>query len=129
MIDLDRLKQINDQYGHAGGDAMLRGVADGLRSSLRQTDVPARLGGDEFAVLLPETGREDALAIAGRIRAYVETFRTTVNEDEIFSTVSIGLVSRNAGELTDLPSLIRLADEALYKAKSEGRNAITIAED
>ncbi len=128
MIDLDRLKQINDQYGHAAGDAMLRGVADGLRFSLRQTDVPARLGGDEFAVLLPETGREDALAIAGRIRAYVETFRTTVNEVEIFSTVSIGLVSRNAGELTDLPSFIRLADEALYRAKSEGRNAIIIAE-
>jgi len=128
MVDLDRLKQINDQNGHAAGDVMLRGVADGLRSSMRQTDVPARLGGDEFAVLLPETGRDDALPIAERIRVNVEKFRAVVEGAEISSTVSIGLVSRNAGELTDLPSLIRLADDALYRAKAEGRNAITIAE-
>jgi len=79
-------------------------------------------------VLLPETGRDDALPIAERIRVNVEKFRAVVEGAEISSTVSIGLVSRNAGELTDLPSLIRLADDALYRAKAEGRNAITIAE-
>ncbi|MGH2522661.1 MAG: diguanylate cyclase [Anaerolineales bacterium] len=128
MVDLDRLKHINDEYGHAAGDAMLRGVADCLRASVRETDRPARLGGDEFAVLLPETTREDALPIAERIRVNVEEFSTTVNGIVIRSTVSIGLVSRKAGELTDLPSFIRLADDALYKAKSEGRNTITTSD-
>ncbi len=125
MVDLDHLKQINDQNGHAAGDAMLRGVAQCLRSIVRDTDLPARLGGDEFAVLLPETGREVALGIAERIRAAVENFSTVVDEAAIRSTVSIGLVSRDPGDLQDLPTLIHLADDALYKSKTQGRNAVT----
>lgn len=128
MIDLDRLKQINDTTGHAAGDVMLRGVADSIRASVRATDYAARLGGDEFAALLPETGRDDGLAIAERIRAQVEKFRATVNEVVIHSTVSIGLVSRAAGEVTDLPSFIHQADDALYRAKAGGRNAVTAIE-
>ncbi len=128
MIDLDRLKQINDGLGHAAGDAMLRGVADGIRASLRATDWAARLGGDEFAALLPETSREDALMVAERIRANVEKFSATLNGAIVHSTVSIGLVSRAAGEVTDLPSFIHLADEALYQAKASGRNAVTAIE-
>jgi diguanylate cyclase (GGDEF)-like protein len=125
MVDLDRLKQINDHYGHAGGDAMLRGVAQCMRLAVRVTDVPARLGGDEFAVLMPETKREAALAVAERIRASVEEFRAQVDGVEISSTVSIGLISREAGYLQDLPSFIHMADEALYKSKTSGRNTIT----
>jgi len=125
MVDLDRLKQINDQNGHAAGDAMLRGVAQCLRACVRETDLPARLGGDEFAVLLPETPREAALSIAERIRAAVESFSAVVDGATIRSTVSIGLVSREAGELQDLPTLIHLADDALYKSKTSGRNAVT----
>jgi len=128
MVDLDRLKQINDQNGHAAGDAMLRGVAQCLRASVRETDLPARLGGDEFAVLLPETVREAALIIAERIRAAVENFSTVVEGVTIRSTVSIGLVSREAGELHDLPTLIQLADDALYRSKTGGRNAVTAVE-
>jgi diguanylate cyclase (GGDEF)-like protein len=128
MIDLDRLKQINDQNGHAAGDAMLRGLADCIRSSTRATDTPARLGGDEYAALLPETSREDALIIAERLRAAVEKFSAVINGAIIHSTVSIGLVSRNPGEVTDLPSFIRLADEALYHAKTCGGNQITALE-
>lgn len=126
MVDLDHLKQINDQNGHAAGDAMLRGIAQCLRASLRGTDVPARLGGDEFAVLMPETAREAACLIAERIRAAVEQFRAAVDGKEIFSTVSIGVMSRAVGQLQDLPSFIHKADEALYHSKSGGRNRVTI---
>jgi diguanylate cyclase (GGDEF)-like protein len=128
MVDLDRLKQINDTYGHAAGDAMLRGVAHCLRACVRDTDVPARLGGDEFAVLLPETDRERAVMIAERIREAVEKFQTHVNGTEIASTVSIGVVSREAGDLPDLPTFVHLADDALYKSKTMGRNTVTALE-
>jgi len=125
MVDLDRLKQINDENGHAAGDAMLRGVAQCMRSSVRDTDMPARLGGDEFAVLLPETGGDAAVTIAERIRAGVEDFKVIVDSATVRSTVSIGLVSRSPGDLHDLPSFIQLADEALYRSKTMGRNAVT----
>jgi diguanylate cyclase (GGDEF)-like protein len=125
MVDLDRLKQINDENGHAAGDAMLRGVAHCMRSSVRDTDMPARLGGDEFAVLLPETGGDAAVTIAERIRAGVENFKVVMDSATVRSTVSIGLVSRSPGDLHDLPSFIRLADDALYRSKTMGRNAVT----
>ncbi len=128
MVDLDRLKQINDQNGHAAGDAMLHGVAQCMRSNVRDTDLPTRLGGDEFAVLLPETPGEAAGVIAERIRLGVENFSTVVDGATIRSTVSIGLVSRGPGDLHDLPSFIHLADDALYKAKTAGRNAVTALE-
>lgn len=128
MIDLDRLKSINDQNGHAAGDAMLRGVAEAMRHNMRATDYAARLGGDEFAALLPETGCDDAFAIAERIRAGVEKFSVTVNGALIHSTVSIGLVSRKPGEVTDLPSFIHLADDALYHSKTAGRNQVTVVD-
>ena len=125
MVDLDRLKQINDQYGHAAGDAMLRGLAHSLSASVRGTDVPARLGGDEFAVLLPETPRDAALIIAERIRASVAKFRAEVDGALISSTVSIGLAGGDAGDLPDVPSFMHLADDALYKSKTAGRNTVT----
>jgi diguanylate cyclase (GGDEF)-like protein len=128
MVDLDQLKQTNDRHGHAAGDAMLRGVAQCLRSCVRDTDLPARLGGDEFAVLLPETDRERAVVIAERIRLAVENFQARVNNAEIHGTVSIGVVSREAGDLPDLPTFVHLADDALYKSKTGGRNSVTALE-
>jgi diguanylate cyclase (GGDEF)-like protein len=128
MVDLDHLKQINDAHGHSAGDVMLRGVAQCLRACVRDTDLPARLGGDEFAILLPETGREVALGIAERARAAVEGFSAVVNDVPIRSTVSVGLVSRGPADLQDLPTLIRLADDALYKSKTQGRNAVTVVD-
>jgi len=126
QLDLDRFKQINDTLGHAAGDAMLRGVAQCLRGAVRVTDLPARLGGDEFAVLMPETSREAALTVAERIRAGVEQFTAQVDGRTIHSTVSIGLISRAAGDVQDLPSLIHKADDALYKSKTDGRNRVTV---
>jgi len=125
MLDLDRLKQINDHDGHAAGDAMLRGIAQCMRASVRDTDLCARLSGDEFAVVLPETAPEGAAVIAERIRKAVENFSVVVNGATIASTVSVGLVCCQPGELPDLPTFIRMADEALYHSKKGGRNAVT----
>jgi len=128
MVDVDGLKQTNDHYGHGAGDAILCGVAQNLSTSIRDTDLAARLGGDEFAVLLPETPREAALSIAERIRAAIESLRIAVAGDTLCSTVSIGMVSGEANDLPDLPTFIRIADDALYKSKAMGRNALTALE-
>ncbi len=124
MLDLDDLKRINDHYGHAAGDAVLRAVAQTLRDHLRETDLPVRLGGDEFAVLLPETEPEAALHLAERIRAGVAAAATPGAEAV---TVSIGLASATGAALPELPRFLRLADEALYQAKAAGRNRVVVA--
>ncbi len=128
MLDLDNLKPVNDRYGHAAGDLVLRGVAQCLRQSLRETDVPARLGGDEFAVLLPETGEQAALAIAERIRICVGEQQVEVEGGRAGATLSIGLVSRLSADLTELPRILHQADEAMYEAKAAGRNQVAVAE-
>jgi diguanylate cyclase (GGDEF)-like protein len=124
MLDLDGLKAINDQHGHAAGDAVLRSVALALRASIRETDLAARLSGDEFAVILPETEAEAALRIAERIRAGVAG---PAEAGAAAASVSVGVVSANGNTLPDLPRFLRLADEALYQAKAAGRNTISVA--
>lgn len=127
MLDVDELKDVNDQHGHAVGDLVLRGVADAVRASTRDTDLPARLSGDEFAVLLPETEPDAALRIAERIRAGVAAFQAPLESGSVGTTVSIGLVSAQGADLPELPRFMRVADEALYRAKAAGRNAIAVA--
>ena len=127
MLDLDGLKEVNDQHGHAAGDSVLRGVAQVLRASTRDTDLPARLGGDEFAVLLPETEPEAALRLAERIRAGVAGWRAQLDGGPVGATVSIGVVSAQGAALPELPLFMRLADEALYEAKAAGRNTVTVS--
>lgn len=128
IVDVDALKQANDHYGHAAGDVILCGVSQILSNSIRDTDLAARLGGDEFAVLLPETPREAALSIGERIRSAIESLRLTVGTETLCGTVSIGMVSGEAKDLPDLPTFIRIADDALYKSKAMGRNALTALE-
>jgi diguanylate cyclase (GGDEF)-like protein len=128
MVDLDKLKAINDQHGHDAGDAVLRGLAQWLRGTVRDTDLAARLGGDEFALLLPETSGEAALAIAERLRAGMAAWNVDAGGVLVGSTVSIGLASCAAGDLPDLPGFLKLADSALYRAKAAGRNAIRAVE-
>jgi diguanylate cyclase (GGDEF)-like protein len=125
MLDLDGLKAINDQHGHAAGDAVLRGVARALRASLRDTDLAARLSGDEFAVILPETEAEAAVRIAERIRA--EVAAGPGEAGAAAASVSVGVVSAEGSTLPDLPRFLRLADEALYQSKAAGRNTIRVA--
>ena len=123
MLDIDNFKQLNDRHGHPAGDALLRGVADVLRRTVRVFDVCARFGGDEFAVLMPGSGQDASAQIAARIREEVQHTRPAGLSltDDLGVTVSIGI--RSAVGATGV-ELIGLADQALYAAKREGKNRI-----
>jgi diguanylate cyclase (GGDEF)-like protein len=132
LIDLDRLKEINDRHGHGNGDRALELVADGLRRSCRATDVAARFGGDEFVVLAVNTTAIEALALAHRIRAAVKrgsaVAAARVRQDaQIHHTVSIGVADLDAAALPSFDALHAAADRALYAAKLAGRDRATAA--
>ena len=118
-LDLDDFKSINDAHGHATGDAVLRLVADAMRSAVRQADVVGRLGGDEFAVLMPETDGDVAHAAATRLVTGIRTvFRGTPSV-----TASIGVLAVSGTEAgTD--ELLRKADQAMYAAKRAGKDRV-----
>ena len=129
MLDVDHFKAFNDRYGHPAGDEALRAFAGVLRSCMRDGDIAARYGGEEFAVLLPGVDSEAGAAIAERIRQRIEATIISLapgTTDRI--TVSIG-VSGAPDQATDRMSLMRIADEALYRAKTEGRNRVVGALD
>ena len=118
-MDLDNFKVINDTHGHQTGDAVLRLVADAMRSSVRQADVVGRLGGDEFAVLMPETDAQLADSAAKRLASSLRNvFRGTPNV-----TASIGVVSCTATE-ANTDDLLRRADQAMYDAKRMGKDRV-----
>lgn len=123
MLDLDRFKSINDRYGHAIGDAVLRKFCEITSAALRPHDLFGRIGGEEFAVIMPGCSVEAAFARAERIRAaFVESCRS-IGKHQVKATVSGGVaVSETAGEAIDI--LLEYADAALYEAKAEGRNRI-----
>jgi len=122
MADLDHFKRINDQYGHDAGDEVLREVANRLKTMLRTEDRPARWGGEEFLVLLTDTDLDQAATVAEKIRAGIADTPIEVNGHSIDMTISIG-VAEHTGEDEPL-NLIRRADQALYRAKDEGRNRV-----
>jgi diguanylate cyclase (GGDEF)-like protein/PAS domain S-box-containing protein len=126
MIDVDHFKAINDRFGHAGGDAVLRELAEQLRAGMRGEDVLARVGGEEFVLLLPATPPAQALALAERLRTYIGA-RTLVLADGglVQVTVSMGLAAHRPG--LSLDGLLRAADIALYAAKAQGRNRVVPA--
>lgn len=128
MADLDHFKEVNDRYGHLAGDGLLKRVAQVLTSGLRSSDSVGRYGGEEFLLVLPETGLVGARVVADKLRRLVEEVRTPMEDGEQASvTVSIGLASLEAAGLPPEPTardLIRLADQALYRAKEDGRNRI-----
>ena len=123
FFDLDDFKDANDRWGHARGDQLLREVAELIRGSVREVDVPARYGGEEFAVLLPETARDGAVAVAERIRRGVEARRIESTGEGPRLTISGGLATF-PDDAADLDTLLRHADEALYAAKASGKNRI-----
>ncbi len=130
FVDLDHFKQVNDTYGHQAGDLVLQGAADVLQDSVRPSDVVARYGGEEFVVLLCGTDRDGANEVARRL---VETFRAKShdvgNERKLTVTASIGVATFDSR--TTYPSiedLMKAADEAVYKAKSDGRDRYVIHE-
>jgi diguanylate cyclase (GGDEF)-like protein len=127
MFDLDHFKSINDASGHHAGDQVLTAFCRLATSLLRPTDLFARIGGEEFASLLPDTGREDALWLAERLRSAFEATPHFVGEHALNATVSVGVaVSDDAN--CDLVELLEAADQALYRAKALGRNCVEISE-
>ena len=128
LCDLDLFKAVNDRFGHPAGDAALRAMGEVLRQTVRETDLPARVGGEEFAVLMPETGPDEALEVAERLRSAVENRAVEWEGQTFHLTVSVG-VTGSAGEaLPDAPDeLYRLADQAMYRAKEAGRNRVVAA--
>ena len=129
MIDIDFFKKVNDTYGHASGDAVLRGVAGIIKSALRESDIPARYGGEEFAVLLPYTHIEEAQIVGERLRKAVESASIPIDVEgidtkELRVTISMGLAEFNNKETGE--ELFERADKALYEAKTSGRNRVCI---
>lgn len=124
LLDIDFFKQVNDQYGHAVGDAVLRSFSNTARACLRANDVLARWGGEEFLLLLPDAAPEDARAVLERMAQQVHAMPVPGLQDRRIS-FSAGLATRRAGE--PFADAIHRADKALYQAKEAGRDRIMLA--
>lgn len=124
MIDIDFFKKVNDTYGHASGDAVLRTVASIIKEHLRESDIPSRYGGEEFAVLLPYTHIEEAKIVGERLRKAVEETPIPIDKKNINVTISMGLAEFNVKETGE--ELFKRADSALYEAKEGGRNRVCV---
>jgi two-component system, cell cycle response regulator len=125
MLDVDHFKGINDTYGHLAGDKALRALAALIRGEVRPTDVGARYGGEEFVLVLPETAGPGAMTLAERLRARVAGHALAVTAEHTISmTVSIGVASYPDGA-NSVQKLLSAADQALYAAKSAGRNRVS----
>jgi two-component system, cell cycle response regulator len=122
MIDIDNFKQINDTHGHLVGDRVLKQLSNLLKREQRSVDIVARYGGEEFVVLLPETTSAESRNFAERILRRVATYDFGESGRPVRVTISIGIASFPGERVTDGESLLRLADNHLYRAKSDGRN-------
>jgi diguanylate cyclase (GGDEF)-like protein len=125
MMDVDHFKSINDAYGHAAGDYLLQSLTTCTEQSMRISDFLFRYGGEEFVIILPETDQAGVLRLAKRIRRRVEKLETVYQDQTIQMTVSLGVT--NLRESDDEKTLFTRADEALYRAKRDGRNCIRVA--
>jgi diguanylate cyclase (GGDEF)-like protein len=127
MIDIDDFKSVNDSFGHLAGDAVIKGIADIMRRSVRVFDVCARFGGEEFAIIMPGSGTASATSVAERIRERVESFRPSDRTLEGLSiTASVGVAVSSLG--ISAREIIARADQALYLAKRAGKNRVQVYE-
>ena len=120
LMDIDLFKSVNDNYGHHVGDELIILVARTLREQCRKVDTLARWGGEEYLVLLPETNTGEALSSANRIREAFAARSVSTEKGPIQATISVGVASIRGSE--SIARLLQRSDEALYRAKSEGRN-------
>lgn len=127
MFDIDFFKKVNDTYGHQCGDFILKSISSRATSLIRNVDYIARYGGEEFCCVLPETGIPAATAVAERFRAAIEHQENNFDGNLIKVTISLGVAEFNEALVT-ANMLIKKADEALYRAKREGRNKVIVAE-
>lgn len=123
MLDADKFKAINDNYGHAMGDEALKTIADTCRNCLRETDILARLGGEEFAICCPETTIEGAALLAERIRQALEQTSVELDGNSINFTLSLGATNLTNTDIS-FDQLINRADQLLYQAKTKSRNCV-----
>ncbi len=129
MCDIDLFKRINDTYGHAAGDTVLKEVARLIHSSLREVDVIGRWGGEEFIVLLTQAKKADAKKVAERILQSISAHKFQGLPENEKITVSIGVASiPEDADIDNWEKLIKAADEALYRAKRNGRNRVELSE-
>lgn len=125
LVDLDHFKLVNDTYGHLAGDDVLIGVAGQLQRAVRSVDLVARYGGEEFVIVLPETGKQGAIAFAERLRDRVATHRFKLaGRQDVRITASIGVAIYPSQGLDSVEDFFRAADLALYRAKGSGRNLV-----
>lgn len=128
FVDLDHFKRVNDTYGHATGDAVLRHAASTMRSILRPYDLLGRYGGEEFVVVLPGCDAAGAVAAAERLRASIAAASLTVGETTLHVTCSLGVAIGGTGSDRDRDGLLAMADGALYDAKRAGRDRVVVAQ-
>jgi diguanylate cyclase (GGDEF)-like protein len=124
LMDIDHFKSVNDTYGHQQGDMVLAAVAEAVQVELRRYDLAARYGGEEFAMVLPETSLHDGLAVAERLRQAVAEMVFPAPLQNLTVTISQGIAALPSTDIDSVDVLIRAADEALYRAKQNGRNRV-----
>jgi diguanylate cyclase (GGDEF)-like protein len=124
FVDLDHFKSINDRYGHEAGDTVLKEVAACIARNARDCDAFGRIGGEEFSLFLPNTDLAGAEVVAEKLRTSIEALELSVGEARLKVTASIG-VARNQPEHQSIAEIQRLADQAMYLAKKQGRNRVT----
>jgi diguanylate cyclase len=124
LMDIDNFKTINDSYGHAAGDAALKQIGHILLQRLRKSDVFARIGGEEFGMLLPSTSLDRAAQLAEELRRVIENCTVSYGEQDFNVTASFGVTSA----VSDIDSLVRQADMAMYQSKDSGRNTVVCTE-
>jgi diguanylate cyclase (GGDEF)-like protein len=124
LFDIDRFKEVNDQFGHLGGDCALRELAALVRKGIRKEELLARYGGEEFAVVLPEATIDSGIIVAERVRDIVAAQPFRYEAKPFALTISIGAAATLGDETLTPEELIRRADECLYQAKGKGRNCV-----
>ncbi len=126
MIDIDKFKNVNDTYGHAIGDEVIKDLSSLLLKHTRESDIVARIGGEEFVILLPNTSKESAFKFANKLREFVEKEEVRIDEDKsILFTVSIGVSEVDIENEKRIEESLARADKALYTAKESGRNKVS----
>jgi diguanylate cyclase (GGDEF)-like protein len=129
MIDIDHFKQVNDTHGHAMGDEVLRNTGAMLKGSVRASDLAARYGGEELTLVLPHTDIPAAIQVAENLRVRFSELEHQLDGVTLTKTVSMGVAARDGqGEIPRAEDLLKHADEALYRAKQNGRNRVEVAE-